>query len=339
MARRRRRAIACCVTVLAAGWLAAAAQERGSAPASRPAADATYRETAHSLTVDGRERTFIVHAPRDPLPGRALPVVFLLHGGGGRGERMAASGFGRLAARHGFLAVYPSGWQNHWNDGRGASRIRAQVAGVDDVKFLRAIVDDLEKRHRIDRGRIFASGVSNGGIFAHTLAARAADLFAGVAPIIGGLAEPVAADFRPSHPISLLVIQGDADALVPINGGPIAGSDRGGRIVAMEDMLRKYLAHNGIAAPPTVETAPDRDPYDGTTTLIRRYPPGRGGARVEVWLVRGGGHTVPGHRMFRSALLEARVGKTSGDFDAFEVIWHFFQSCPPRKAPTESGAR
>jgi polyhydroxybutyrate depolymerase len=292
---------------------------------------ASYVQTNHSLTVDGRERTYVVQGPRQPKD--KLPVVFFFHGGGGRGEGIAARGFREMVAKENFLAVYPSGWKNNWNDGRQAARIAAQVENVDDIKFVRAIVDDLEKRQPIDRSRIFATGVSNGGIFAHYLAANAADLFVGIAPVIGGLAEPVAGRFRPSHPISLLVIQGDADPLVPIGGGAIANSDRGGRVIATEEMLKKYLAHNGIAGQPKVEQLPDLDPNDGTTTEIRRWAPGRNGVRVEYYLVKGGGHTMPG-KASGGAVRDAFVGKTSRDFDGLTTIWGFFKSLPPHGQQT-----
>jgi len=298
------------------------------APSSPVPVDAPYVQTEHRLVVDGRERTYIVQAPKQPRG--PLPVVFFFHGGGGRGANMANVGFREMVAKEQFLAVYPDGWQGNWNDGRNAPRIRSQQEGVDDVKFIRAIVEDLASRYEIDRSRIFATGASNGGIFCHYLAAKAADLFAGIAPVIGGLAEPVAPTFKPSHPISLLVIQGEADPLVPIGGGPIAGSDRGGRVIATEEMLKKYLAHNGITGPPQVEQLPDRDPNDGTITEVRRWPPGRDGVRVEYYLVKGGGHTMPG-RSRGGALREAFAGKTSQDFDGLEVIWNFFKSCPSRR--------
>jgi polyhydroxybutyrate depolymerase len=303
-------------------------------PPAAPPADAGYRQTEHRLEVDGRERAFTVQSPKTPK-GR-LPVVFFFHGGGGRGANMAANGFRDLVAQEQFLAVYPDGWRGNWNDGRNAARIVSQQAGVDDVKFIRAIVDDLGRRHPIDRSRIFAAGVSNGGIFSHYLAAKAADLLAGIAPVIGGLAEPVAPAFQPSHPISLLVIQGDADPLVPIQGGAIAHSDRGGRVIATEAMLKKYLAHNGITAAPKIEQLPDLDPQDGTTTEVRRWPPGRDGVRVEYYLVQGGGHTLPG-KAGGGRLREGLVGKTSRDFDGLRIIWEFFKSCPPRRQPDATG--
>jgi polyhydroxybutyrate depolymerase len=290
--------------------------------------DTPYMQTEHRITVDGRERTFIVQEPK--VKKGKLPVVFVFHGGGGRGINMATVGFRDMVAEEQFLAVYPDGWKGNWNDGRNAPSIASQREGVDDVKFVRAIVEYLTSRYDIDRSRIFATGVSNGGIFCHYLAARASDLFAGIAPIIGGMAEPVAKTFNPSHTISLLVIQSDADPFVPINGGPIAGSDRRGRVIATDEMLKKYLDHNGINAEPKVEQLPDIDPHDGTVTVVYRWPPGRNGVRVEYYLVKGGGHTVPGIGG-GGMLREALVGKTSRDFNALKVIWNFFKTCPPRR--------
>jgi poly(3-hydroxybutyrate) depolymerase len=292
-----------------------------------------YRETSHKLNVDNREREYLVQSPADPKG--PLPIVFFFHGGGGRGATaFTRLGLGELAAMDQFLAVYPQAWKANWNDGREARALPAQVEGVDDVKFVRAIIDDLAKRFPVDRGRIFATGVSNGGIFCHYLAAHAAELFAGIAPVVAGMAEPVAAKFQPRHPISLLVIQSDADKLVPIHGGAILNLPRHGRIIATEEMLKKYLLHNGITAKPTVEQLPDRDPKDGTTTEIHRWPEGRDGVRVEYWLVKGGGHTLPGRDPVLAGVREDLVGKTSRDFDAIEVIWKFFQSCPARKQDT-----
>jgi polyhydroxybutyrate depolymerase len=253
--------------------------------------DTPYMQMEHRITVDGRERTFIVQEPK--VKKGKLPVVFAFHGGGGRGINMATVGFRDMVAEEQFLAVYPDGWKGNWNDGRNAPSIASQREGVDDVKFVRAIVEYLASRYDIDRSRIFATGVPNGGIFCHYLAAKASDLFAGIAPIIGGMAKPVAKTFNPSHPISLLVIQSDADPFVPINGGPIAGSDRRGRVIATDEMLKKYLAHNGINAEPKVEQLPDIDPHDGTVTVVYCWSPGRNGVRVEYTWSRVAGTLCP----------------------------------------------
>jgi polyhydroxybutyrate depolymerase len=294
-----------------------------------PAPPEGVRQVEHALTVDEREREFVVQLPAEPKG--PLPVVFGFHGGGGSGRGMVGL-FRDLVADEQFLAVYPSGWQRNWNDGRGSTTIAAQTEGVDDEKFVRAMVDFLAQTYPVDRTRLFATGISNGGIFSHFLATRAADLFAGIAPVVGGLAEPLADGWQPSQPISLLVLQGEEDQLVPIGGGGIAGRDSRGRVIATEQMLQLYLAHDGITGEPVVIEHPDNDPNDGTTTTIRRWPPGNNGVKVEYWLIHGGGHTMPGAGR-RGPAAEAAVGRSSGDFSGVEAIWSFFKSCPPRHAP------
>jgi len=282
----------------------------------------TVVQSGRALTVGGRERTYVVQAPGSSR-GK-LPVVMLFHGGGGNAGRYTDGSFRPLVAEGKLIAVYPQAWEKNWNDGRGAPRLASHREGVDDVAFVRAIVKDIEGRFPVDRSRVFATGVSNGAIFSHRLAAEASDLFLAVAPLIGGLAEPLAPTFAPEHPVSLLVIQGDADRLVPIDGGPVARGGRG-RIIATDAAVKKYLARNGIEGEPEVSLFPDLAPDDGTTTVVRRYPRGEGGTRVEVWIVEGGGHTVPGSEPPLRVL-----GKASRDFDAWKVVWKFFAGCPAR---------
>jgi poly(3-hydroxybutyrate) depolymerase len=83
-----------------------------------------------------------------------------------RAVKTAARGFGQMVARKNFLAVDPRAWKKHCYEGRNAARIRSEQEGVDDVKVARAIGEYLAMRHQIDCSRVFAAGVSYGGIFA-----------------------------------------------------------------------------------------------------------------------------------------------------------------------------
>ncbi|MEM8885140.1 MAG: alpha/beta fold hydrolase [Planctomycetota bacterium] len=278
------------------------------------------RQRHHTIEVDGRARNFIVQAPS----GRTerLPVVFFFHGGGGRAENLTDSSFRPIVAKGKLIAVYPQGVGNRWNDGR----VHRRAPDVDDVKFVRALFAELSKQYPVDRSRVFATGISNGAIFSHRLAAEASDLFAGIAPIVGGMAVDVAKDFAPKHPVSMLVIQGDEDRLVPIDGGGVAGNR--GQIISTDAVLQTYARRNGITGAKTVRTLGDLDPDDGTTVEVHRYPDGKDGFRVAMYLVKGGGHTVPGGKP-RPAMARL-VGRTSTEFDAYAVIWSFFRACPPR---------
>ena len=287
----------------------------------------------HIVTVDGINRKYHLFAPKgfDKL----LPVVLAFHGGGSNARQMELyTRFDALAAKESFLVVYPEAVDGNWNDGRGIAGVRSQQETIDDVKFVRLIVDRISKEYMIDRSRVFCTGISNGAFMSHRLATEASDLITAIAPVVGGMAPSMAKQFHPTYPVSILIIQGDADPLVPIRGGMV-GFPRGrkrGQVVPTEETISLYLRRNGNQGDPTVTTL-DRDEKDGTSVEIRRYPDGPGGVKTQVYIVRNGGHTWAGRPLY---LPEMLIGKASQEFSATEVIWEFFKSCPPRLAPPAS---
>ncbi|MGB2609398.1 MAG: PHB depolymerase family esterase [Isosphaeraceae bacterium] len=283
----------------------------------------------HSVTVDGISRNYLVFAPK--RFDKPLPMVLALHGGGSNARQMERyTRFNDLAAKEGFLVVYPEAVDGNWNDGRGIEGVRAQQENIDDVKFVRTILDCMSKEHKIDRSRVFCTGISNGAFMSHRLATEASDVITAIAPVVGGMAPAMAKKFHPDQPVSILIIQGDADPLVPVRGGMV-GFPRGrkrGQVIPTEETISLYLRRNGNQGDPTVTTL-DRDEKDGTSVEIRRYPDGPGGVKTQVYIVRNGGHTWAGRPLY---LPEMLIGKASQEFSATEVIWEFFKSYPPRQA-------
>lgn len=282
------------------------------------------------LSVDGHERKYLLHIPAK-LKDRA-PVVIAMHGGGGNASNMVRlSRFDALADREGFIVVYPEAFGGYWNDGRGVDFMPAQKQNIDDVKFLRAVIDDVATHHKFDRTRVFSTGISNGGFMSHRLAADASDMVAAIAPVVGGVSPEVARKFAPKHPVSILIIQGDADPLVPIAGGTVgvAGAKSRGQVLSTADALALYVKRNGNPGEPKKSTL-DKDPKDKFSVEIAKYPDGPGGVKTEYYLVHGGGHNWPG-----PAALPRKVNvtesKVSPDFSASDVIWEFFKSCPARE--------
>jgi poly(3-hydroxybutyrate) depolymerase len=145
----------------------------------------------HSVTVDGISRTYLVFAPKGF--DNPLPVVLALHGGGSNARQMERyTRFNDLAAREGFLVVYPEAVEGNWNDGRGIAGVRSQQENNDDVKFVRLIVDRISKVYKIDRSRVFCTGISNGAFMSHRMGTEASDLIAAIAPVVGGMAPAMA---------------------------------------------------------------------------------------------------------------------------------------------------
>ena len=285
-----------------------------------PRQGGTTEAKCYSLEHAGRKRTFRLYAPaRRDGP---LPLILVLHGGGGSGgnmEWMTQRGFNRIADRDGALIAYPDGVEKGWNDGRTDLRSEAVKQGVDDVGFLRALVQELSAGFPIDPTRVYATGMSNGGLMSYRLACDAADVFAAVAPVAANLSVELAPRCRPSRPVSIAIVNGTEDQIVPWNGGPIKvlWSERGevlstGATVARWTELNR-CGEMRSAAP--VDSVGD----DGTSVVLHTGECAQGSA-VALYEIVGGGHTWPSGEPYLGTRI---VGRVSRELDANEVIWRF----------------
>lgn len=178
----------------------------------------------------GSERPAAVNAPRDYDPSREYPVVLLLHGYGATGAAQDFFlGVSALADDLDFIAVVPdgtvdAGGSRFWN-GTDACCNFGRVA-VDDVAYLRGLIEELDDSYRIDAGRVYALGHSNGGFMSYRLACEASETFVAIASLAGAaFADPedcTPADF----PVSVLQVHGTLDDTIRYDGGTVGG--RGG---------------------------------------------------------------------------------------------------------------
>lgn len=283
-------------------------------------ADSTGRSERISLNSGGLERTCSVHVPPSYRKGMAVPLVLVFHGGGGTGEGMEKlTHMDEVADDGGFMVVYPDGVDGNWNDGRPEIN-----PGVDDVGFIRDLLGRLEADYSIDAGRVYATGISNGGFMSYRLAFDMADRFAAIAPVGALLTEQLYAGPPPSSPVSVLLIEGTDDPFVPWSGGEIsAGLRSRGQVVSTDSTIDYWVTAEACSTPPTVTDLPDSDPADGTRVRSESYGGGRDGTAVELLAIEGGGHTWPGGTQY---LPERTIGRTSRDIDASRVIWEFFEA-------------
>jgi polyhydroxybutyrate depolymerase len=289
-----------------------------------------------SLYHDGHPRTFLVHVPTSVARQKPTALVFVLHGGGGDGEKIAKlTGFDDEADRQGFIAVFPDGLYKQWNDGRSPGTTRAHEENIDDVGFISAIVDTLRRVYAIDPRRIFATGISNGGIFSHYLAARRSDLFAAIAPVAGGIAVPFDTAFHPTHAVSVLIIQGTEDPLIPYEGGGISGGRRGS-VISTDAAVHRWISTDGCEGNPIVRKLPDNDPEDGCMVEESQWDSCSNGTSAVLLRIEGGGHTWPGGAQYLPRFL---VGRVCRDLDATKYIWRFFRDHPKPMEKQESGIR
>jgi polyhydroxybutyrate depolymerase len=170
--------------------------------------------SVHHLSVGGHERSYRLHLP-DGLPA-AAPLVIMMHGVSGSAAQIERDyHWNDLADPAKFVVAYPDGLGHAWNvDGQTCCG-RAGRDGVDDVGFIRAVVADITRNVGIDAARVYAGGMSNGGIMSYTLACTT-DIFAAIGPVAGVQLNAC----KSPRPTSVIHIHGTADRLVPYGGGP-----------------------------------------------------------------------------------------------------------------------
>ena len=309
--------------------LAAVAACAGMLHARRTAADT---ETRH-MNFGGRQRVYLVYRPSNVPATRPLPLVIAFHGGGGDAEQMKRhSGLNGWADKLGFMVVYPEAIDKHWNDGRRSVKFREHDAKIDDVAWIGRLLDRLEQTEAIDGRRIYVVGPSNGGMMAQRTAIELGDRLAAAATIIASLPEPLKAS-QPRAPISMLIINGTDDPLMPYGGGPVTIRsllparmrrlplpDRG-RVLSTAKTAAWWRKRNGISAKGSVSFLPDRDRADGCRVKKTVWSSDESKTEVILYEVMGGGHGIPGTRQY---LPRDRIGNVCQDFDAMEVVCRFF---------------
>lgn len=270
------------------------------------------------LPVAGEVRSYAIHVPPSYDAKRPTPVVLVLHSAAMNAATMARfCGMNETADRSGFVTVYPNGTGStplflFWDAGGFRGRVS------DDVGYIARLLDDLGTILNVDAKRVYATGMSNGGMMCYRLAAELSGRIAAIAPVSGTMAIEAC---RPPRPVPVLHFHGTRDGIV-LFGGPDERIPKNITFLSVDDSVRAWVQINGCPETPTVARLPDRAD-DGTTVQVMSYGPGREGSEVILYVIEGGGHTWPGGKA-RLPLL----GKTSREVSANDLIWEFFRKHP-----------
>ena len=279
--------------------------------------------TNHALEHGGSSRSWYAYVPSEMAASPGL--VLVLHGSNADGREMmewSSYGFSIAAEKYGLIAVYPNGYKRYWNDCRRNAGYPANREGIDDVGFLRALVDEMERIYDLTEAEVFVVGVSNGGHMAYRLAYEAPDFVDGIAAIVANVpARGNLACDQSGAPVATLIMNGTEDPINPYEGGIVdvfGDTTRGEVLSALASanywaQLAEY-EHSGRE-----EEWLDRDPGDGTEVVATIWSEP---SKVPVTLitVRGGGHALP-HPVSRFPRM---LGRTSHEFDTAEVVLQFF---------------
>jgi len=285
-----------------------------------------------SLPFDGRLRTFLVHMPPQVLDDVPLPVVVNFHGSASRAlQQRLFSGMDVTADRHGFIVIYPNGTGLF----PGQRRFLAFNAGgccppatwnnADDVGFTEAILSVLQEKTLVDVRRIYATGMSNGGMMAHRMAVESPRI-AAVASVAGQLAVTC----RPSRPVSVMEFHSVDDPTALYEGRKarqLGGIRVRTHYPPVQAGIDQWVAHNDCPPTPVIGETLASNPGsldEGQTVTKITYGPGQNGTEVVLYRFTGSGHVWPGSPMSLPMLM----GRATSLIDANEAMWQFFTAHP-----------
>jgi polyhydroxybutyrate depolymerase len=295
--------------------------------ASYPPVPALAGRIEHgTLEHDGRTRSWIAYLPARPATSPALVIV--LHASMGTSQQarqIYGYDFDLLADQQGFIAVYPQGYERHWNDCKLKGSFAAKRENIDDVGFLHALVDRLVKDHHADRSRVYVTGVSNGGAMVLRLALQTPEFARAYAALVSSVPAPTNMAVTPKNQaVSILLMNGTNDPFNPWRGGDVVlygvWGNRG-PVLSAHASIDYFRTLAGLEGAPQVTRFPDRDPGDGST-VERSLWSAPGKRSVALYTVTGGGHAVPHPASYGRHLL----GNVNRDIHAASEIWAFFQS-------------
>jgi polyhydroxybutyrate depolymerase len=271
------------------------------------------------LGIGGDEREYRLYVPRG-LDGRErVPLMIVLHGGGGWGKQIEdMSRMDSQSDAAGFLVAYPNGTRGligyTWNGGDCCGVAMRKES--DDVAFISALIDELVEHQRVDPNRVYVTGISNGGIMAHRIGCELSTKVAGIAPIAGAM---MVEECRPAEPINVIFFHGTADKAVQVGGNYNKKSGPRRAFPALNEQIVEWRKLN---------RCPDKGEvtYDKGEVQCRTYGPCAEGTEVAVCMISGGGHTWPGGK----PIMERQLGHTTSDISANEAMWDFFRDQPLR---------
>ena len=269
-----------------------------------------------TLMIYGRDRFYKTHLPIGYDFSKQYPVVFVFHGGLGNPDLTEKqTGFSKKADEEGFIVVYPYGtgsfdkklltW-NTWNCCGYADK-----KNINDIDFINAVLKQIKEKYSLDEKRVYATGLSNGGMMCYLIASELSELFAAVAPVAGAMFDTTSSN--PKSKVSMIIFNSADDLHVPYNGGAGEKSLVDVEYLPVETTVNLWVnKYNAFFMSKSESTA-----------FIKTNYKNNNGTEIVLYKMLSGGHSWPGGEKIRR-FADNPVKSVS----ATDLIWEFFKNNP-----------
>ena len=274
----------------------------------------------HSLKQGKIERYYLLHIPQNHKEDNQTKLVLVFHGGMGNAEHMRDNyDWIEKSEKEGFIVAFPNGYSRFesgaigtWNAGRCCGF--AAKENSNDVEFVKMIIEDIQKKTSIDK--IFATGMSNGGMLSHRLACEIPSVFTAVAAVAGTNNYD---NCNPNKPISVMNIHGLLDDHVLYEGGcgPKCILHNETEFTSVPKTLSDWVNRNNCS------NNPERV-FENKNGYCDLYSECKDEVEVKLCIAKDGGHSWPGIKNSNPNILEKT--NISQAFSATDLIWDFFKT-------------
>jgi polyhydroxybutyrate depolymerase len=264
----------------------------------------SYGKNRFTLQIDGVEREYYVHVPALYTGTTAVPMVFMLHGTSGDGEKFYnTSGWKEVGETENILTVFPSSGRHcifdedgiqknttKWNSQPSYWTYCAGETPLDDIKFLESIITEMSAKYKVDSKRIYLVGFSNGGQMAAKCAVQMSQHLAAVVESAGSFSFDTT--FIPQRNLPVTYQVGNED-YGPGNTGPTLPLSMFNEIIQAPNLKFKKIASTHVN---TFDLSPTYNiSGDTNVAAIATYLPLSGNTQkpFNMVLIKGLGHAYP----------------------------------------------
>ena len=245
---------------------------------------ATYQggDFHETITIGTWDREFRIHVPERATLGPVAPLILAFSGSGQTAEQLESeTGLDAAADAAGVIVVYPEPVLGAWDPNDDF----VPVLGINDMLFIRTMLDRLKSEYVVDADRIIAVGLSNGAVFSQRLGCELAEQVAGFVAVAGTLPRPMRDACHPERPVDALYIIGSNDPYFPVGGG--------GSVLSVDSTMRFWSDRSHCSGRGDRIALPD-SARDGTQVFRTRFVNCADDRTIVLDSIAGSGHGWPG---------------------------------------------